>query len=62
VFLEGEEVRRRMLRGLRSEGRREKDEEKKKEKRKRTAIVLLLPLNYDLVLYVVGNTLPVRFG
>jgi hypothetical protein len=40
VFLEGEEVRRWLLRGKRREERLDKDEDKKKEKRKRKAIVL----------------------
>ena len=40
MFLEGEEVRRGLLREKRSEERLEKDEQKKKEKRKRRASVL----------------------
>jgi hypothetical protein len=49
VYLEGEEVRKGLLRGRKSEKRREKDEEKNKEKKKKSERFLLLPFKYDLV-------------
>jgi hypothetical protein len=56
VFLEGQKVRRGILRRKRRAERWEKDDKEKKEKRKRRTSVLLLPFKYDLVCSLVGNT------